>query len=1318
MVHGDKRALHVSGFLLAIAIALPTSTAEAQTGTRLWHGLKAAAKTLHREKPETCKDDSVEQLASEIDWLEHHIDTYGSIVAKQPDVWGQSRLTRHRYEYESQMKAQLGNFQDLNNASISRSDQSFVGMAMAMSQGSGGATPQSTTNVQNMISDPTNPSSGVIDRTAPFTTGTQQPFASYGLSDNNAVSLEPSIHLDHLSQYIGHLDELRRINEGDDTVDSPGYALNLVRIPISILPGKSTQQGHGAEVTVIGEAQLGDDLLPITYRSMVINDLIDLLAPGLTFAVNNGEVRTALCMTALAQDVNAFEARILPNGRLVPGGEALDPVRDDQRRQLVAKVRKAMRSHTISVSVPTAKMRRARMPLPPEELVDVVGEVQVAMMLRATFEALGANPANRPCIEYNDVRGFLGEELQAAYDFLSQPRQSAVWEEMPGWNLAELIRSHRMGEVELRRRAFFESLGLDDAAPLTQAATEPCLGCVCRGTCENDVGPCRICRTTTAVLAWTILVESALLNERLIEDMRNISASKGFAGNCGFAGPYYGPNPPPEARDSFNDYVRRRWPIRIFALDPVSDEQNVEEMFSQRREMQLALAMSVAHGKSNRQTMSRYDRALQTNMATIGLNQTAVGFTHGADTFGWRFYPRVQAPPTQNNLTAFRDTLIGTNSRKQDLSQRCLEPGMRECTAMIVMPSFVPYVTFDIRTNWFSLTNPKSTDQSMRQAVKLSRSVKSMQQSAAMCAQNAGAYRDGEVARLMRRVDQLDRELPLQTMIAQIPYENTSGGFELFNTGVTDLAPELVGYYGAEGVNPNGTTVVFLVGKGFNLHDTSVIAGGKSVPITIISRQVLRAEIPSGVQTIRVPSKGPTAPATTARRARHTQRLVAQRSSTGVMLVSGTERIPTPAGAPQNPLRDEDPSGGNGPSGGKSPSGSEGPSGGRDPSGSKSPSGGNGPSGSKSPSGGRDPSGSKSPSGSNGPSGGKSPSGGRDPSGSKSPSGSNGPSGGKSPSGGRDPSGSKSPSGSNGPSGGRDPSGSKSPSGGDSSSGSKSSSGGKAPSGSSDRSEKGDGSDSATPSDSDDNSPSANDNEPRSVLPRKSLQFPLPAPAPAPAPAICSDDDPCAECCDVEQYVDIHMATPYGVSDHLFIPIYDPGQASAQPIACDLAFAPGASLAMTTTKTKSGAWKINEYYQGSSDRIAIDAPTSFAAPQGAELRCTLRDEETGNTIATFSVPTPAFQSASHDYVFTGADLRNFIGDTSRPATDKTLRGAIKPYIDHLATTQNEGGLPNVACNLNLTAELATGQQVIPVTGSIAIQIRRADQVAADDDATP
>jgi hypothetical protein len=162
---------------------------------------------------------------------------------------------------------------------------------------------------------------------------------------------------------------------------------------------------------------------------------------------------------------------------------------------------------------------------------------------------------------------------------------------------------------------------------------------------------------------------------------------------------------------------------------------------------------------------------------------------------------------------------------------------------------------------------------------------------------------------------------------------------------------------------------------------------------------------------------------------------------------------------------------------------------------------------------------------------------------------------------------------------------------------------------------------------------------------------------------------------------------------------------------CNLAFAPGASLALTTTKTKTGGWKINEYFQGSSDRIAIDAPTSFAAPAGAELRCTLRDEETGGTVATFSVPAPAFQSASRSYVFTGADLRNFIGDTSRPATDKTLRGAIKPYLDNLGTGTTADGVSVVNRDLTLTAVLVTEQKTIPIEDSITVAVRESNQAA-------
>ena len=68
-------------------------------------------------------------------------------------------------------------------------------------------------------------------------------------------------------------------------------------------------------------------------------------------------------------------------------------------------------------------------------------------------------------------------------------------------------------------------------------------------------------------------------------------------------------------------------------------------------------------------------------------------------------------------------------------------------------------------------------------------------------------------------------------------------------------------------------------------------------------------------------------------------------------------------------------------------------------------------------------------------------------------------------------------------------------------------------------------------------------NQPQSVLPRKTLVLPLPTPKDPTPTTICQDDEPCSECCDIDAYVDIHMATPYGVSDHLLIPVYESGNA-------------------------------------------------------------------------------------------------------------------------------------------------------------------------------
>jgi hypothetical protein len=544
--------------------------------------------------------------------------------------------------------------------------------------------------------------------------------------------------------------------------------------------------------------------------------------------------------------------------------------------------------------------------------------------------------------------------------------------------------------------------------------------------------------------------------------------------------------------------------------------------------MQMAMAMAFASGRSNGQALARYARRLETDLATISLNKTAVGFTHGTDTFGWRFYPRIQPPPTRGNLATLTDTLCGTSSTTRDLTTRRLEPGMRECTAIVVMPSFVPFVTFDVRTNWFSLTHPKVTDQSMRQAMLLSRSVKSMQQTAARCCRSGDACRDSDLAKLLRSIDQFDRTLPLQTMIAQIPAENTAGGFELFNTGITDLAPELIGWYGAQGVDPVGTTVVFLVGKGFSVHDTNVIAGGRPVKTTLLSRQLLRAEIPPGVQTI--------TPAAQCRGAVGCGTAAARRRPTGIRLASNAEALPPPAGAAES-------------------------------------------------------------------------------------------------------------------------------------------------------------------------QPSAQA--------RPSLRLSLP-PVAAGADAtvgLPTDACGCTPDCHAREVVDVHLATPYGVSGRLLIPVTGTDREFTATDRCTLAFASGSVVRLTATKTKAGTWRVNEFFESAPDTIRIAVPSVFAAPAKAGLTFTLRDTATGITVGTFSIPTPPFDARAQEYALAGADLRNFVGDTSRPATDKTLRGAIKPYLDSVGTGTTADGVPVVNRDLTLTAVLVTDQKTIPVEGAITVTVRESNQAA-------
>ena len=59
------------------------------------------------------------------------------------------------------------------------------------------------------------------------------------------LSIEPTLLLDQQSVFINHLHELRRISEGDDTADSPGYALDLVRSLSPLFPEDAQTKATG-----------------------------------------------------------------------------------------------------------------------------------------------------------------------------------------------------------------------------------------------------------------------------------------------------------------------------------------------------------------------------------------------------------------------------------------------------------------------------------------------------------------------------------------------------------------------------------------------------------------------------------------------------------------------------------------------------------------------------------------------------------------------------------------------------------------------------------------------------------------------------------------------------------------------------------------------------------------------------------------------------------------------------------------------------------------------------------------------------------------
>jgi hypothetical protein len=920
-------------------------------------------------------------VARDLDHLEKHIDWYGSATAKAPDVWGQARLTQYREEFEKEMAPAAKDFEAVISGTQSRSDQSFLASATALSfaiqpkppvignvtstkTAAAPSTPAlvpTSSNLQQFKLDPQSGSFSILDTVsakpaspaappasppptpiAPLPLATTDSLLAVGsgaikqnaptapatlvfAAAKNGIGLEKTEYLNQKARYLNHLAQIRRNNEGDDTADSPGYSLNLIRIPVSVLPGKKTDTGHGAEVTMTIQPMLGEELLPATFRNLVIAGLTKELGYPLTKFLDEDDqidlskninrllVRHLLklddIIKAAGEGIEKYEEKLasLPkeladllalnpedrksyvmidkgmqklgkdlkptlrslqgkplkdywekfvpdesqkNQKCNPLEESIEQnelastneVQKQARIQLIGEYAKQsgvidkvvkLKNNVVSLGVPFSSGTRNRQSIPISQYLEVYGgefpyEVayQANIALKSTIETQGY--AHLP-----DVQGFLQHELDAAYRMLMMPESDLFWQMYCNAETVKLVRNRNARTLQEKRVEFRQKFQAISNSQLAQIDL------------PNEQSEF----SSTAALAWMILVHSALLNERLILDMKETSASKQTVlPSAGDWPDFYLPCPSQQARTAFNAYVNMRWPVKVFAVDPTNDEQNIADSLSTRREMQLALSVAFTNGSINGNQFNKYARRLEAEYQTLDLNRTQIGFGHGENVFGWRFYPRFQTPDTKGNLSvAFRDQLIGGPSKDELLRQRKLEPGIRECTALVIMPSFVPHVRLDVTTNWFSLTNPKHKVLDHTQALKLSQRVKSISMKGPSV-KDAECYREGDQLRLINRAEQLAARLPMQTLTSQVPVDGNLGGFELFVHGTTDFAPELYGWYGAPGIDQAKDKVtLFLVGNHFSVTQSKVLIGNAELTpndVKMISRQVMQVTVP------------------------------------------------------------------------------------------------------------------------------------------------------------------------------------------------------------------------------------------------------------------------------------------------------------------------------------------------------------------------------------------------------------------------------------------------------------------------------------------
>jgi hypothetical protein len=837
---------------VVLAVLVATDLAKGQdtaasplSSTPFWHVWK---------QPDGPMTYTMSQLGRMIDDIEDDIRDDGIVVIKHPDVWGQARMTKYRVDFEKGMTDESTKFETVLSAAVARSDQaSFeqqtaIGAALTPFGAAGGSraganpvqvlttTPDqaradaatAADNAMKLLSESAKDGSlPDLEKSTAFNDLKLAITQNANSSGRPGIGLEPTVVLDEKKRYFDALNNIRRNNMGDDTADSAGYGLYLVRLPASVQPGEKTLRDHGAQVTVTVRHEFEPNFLTETYRNLVINDLVDQLGP-LIFE---------LIRTGLADQYGKLRDEWDRNG----GFDEVNFLRIKYDELFAAMVRET------AIYLPTSRVGERAYPIPPNDLPDVFDRTVLLYIALAARNVLMTNAdklkeSERPEPRATDVMAYLRQELDAAYDLMVGRNG------IPG-PLADIAFIEEQVLHPVQEREFYAT-----RSPATKLMTRADIWEQYHkhALALADRLPGDLRNRTLGGLAWAIAVDASLLNLRLREDIRRMQGRPGFACVPDIDSLYfYSPVPTPEAENAFREYVKARWPIVAFGLDPVTDQQNIADALNRYRDLQLALALSFSAGRINFNQLNRFRRQLAYEASTIALNRTVTAFALGDTTFGWRISPRYQTPPEEgSNLLVFANLLLrGGPGPNYQLRKSKLEAGQRELSAALIIPSFLSRARFEVSSNWYRLHDPDEITLGTNHILKQSRKVYELKQALA-CVCDADRYPPEALSRLVTKVEQLEAMLPTQTHIIDIPYENRLGGFELFTPGAASLVPQLLGYQGTAVVTTEGRNSILLLGKNISIQEYAVVAGGQEVPradVEVLSREVVRIRLPKGL---------------------------------------------------------------------------------------------------------------------------------------------------------------------------------------------------------------------------------------------------------------------------------------------------------------------------------------------------------------------------------------------------------------------------------------------------------------------------------------